>query len=240
LPFSVVLATFAAGFSWQLTLYLIAGFIEFLLSFGTQYSETDLAMDLVKYIESGILEQYCLGLLSEEEEAYLIQMAMLYPEVKAELTAIELSLEIVAGLNAVKPDPAVKQKLLSTLGFGKTGKLNIDALPVINKSSDPKPWLNVFSHLIPAEPAEDFICHVVRDDIEVQQMLVISKTDVPEEEHNDCLESFFILQGRCECTIGDNFYALGPGDFIEIPLHTKHDIKLVTPHVTAVLQYRFV
>jgi mannose-6-phosphate isomerase-like protein (cupin superfamily) len=71
-------------------------------------------------------------------------------------------------------------------------------------------------------------------------MLVISKIDVPEEEHDNYLESFFILKGRCECTIGENFYKLGAGDFIEIPLNTPHNIKLSTPVVVAVLQYRFV
>ncbi|HWZ05006.1 MAG TPA: cupin domain-containing protein [Mucilaginibacter sp.] len=197
-------------------------------------------MDTGKYIESGVLEAYCLGLLGEEEEAYLIQMTMLYPEIKAELTAIEIVMEKMADLDAVEPSTSVKQKVLSALGFNETALLNIDNLPVISNTGDPKPWLNIFSHLIPAEPSEDFVSHVIRDDEQVQQMLVISKTNVPEEQHGDFLESFFILQGRCECTIGGNFYALGPGDFIEIPLYTKHDIKLVTPHVTAILQYRFI
>lgn len=197
-------------------------------------------MDTGKYIESGVLEEYCLGLLSEEEEAYLIQLTMLYPEVKAELTAIEIAMEKMAVLNAVEPNPSVKQKVLSAIGFNVAAPLNINDLPVISNAGDPESWISLFSHLIPGEPSEDFVSHLIRDDEHVQQMLVISKTNVPEEEHGDMLESFFILQGRCECTVGEAFYALGPGDFIEIPLHTKHDIKLVTPHVTAVLQYRFV
>ena len=197
-------------------------------------------MDTGKYIESGVLEEYCLGLLSEEEESYLIQMTMLYPEIKAELTAIETAMEKMANLNAVEPNPVVKQKVLSVLGFNEAGALNINDLPVISYATDPAPCIKVFAHLIPGEPSENFVSHLIRDDERVQQMLVISKTNVPEEQHGDFLESFFILQGRCECAIGENHYALGPGDFIEIPLHTKHDIKLVTPHVTAVLQYRFV
>jgi mannose-6-phosphate isomerase-like protein (cupin superfamily) len=195
-------------------------------------------METAKYIESGVLEEYCMGLLSEGEEAYLIQMTMLYPEVKAELTAIETAMEKMANFGAVEPNPSVKQNVLSALGFNEI--LNVNDLPVISHAADPEPWLNVFSHLIPDEPSEDFVSHVIRDDEQVQQMLVISKANVPQEEHSDFIESFYILQGRCECTIGENFYALGPGDFIEIPLHIKHNIKLLTPHVTAVLQYRFV
>ncbi|MBB3055062.1 cupin domain-containing protein [Mucilaginibacter gotjawali] len=197
-------------------------------------------MDTGKYIESGVLEEYCLGLLSEEEEAHLIQMTMLYPDIKAELTAIENAMEKLANLNAIEPNPSVKQKVLLALGFDDPGMLNMDDLPVIRHACDPEPWISLFSHLIPDEPVADFVSHLIRDDEDVQQMLVISKVNVPEEEHGDMLESFFILQGRCECTIGEDFYALGPGDFVEIPLHKKHDIKLVTSHVTAVLQYRFI
>jgi mannose-6-phosphate isomerase-like protein (cupin superfamily) len=197
-------------------------------------------MNIGDYINSGALEAYCLGLLSEEEEAYLIQMSMLYPEVKAELTAIEITMEKTAAMEAVNPAPYIRQNLLRVLGFADESAINLNDLPVIRGQVPHRPWLDALAHLIPDEPAEDFICHVLRDDKIAQQMLVISKTDVPEEEHGDFLESFFILQGRCECTIGDQFYALGEGDFIEIPLHTPHDIRLTTPVVTAILQYRFV
>lgn len=196
-------------------------------------------MDIRQYIESGILEEYCLGYLNEEDQAYLIQMTMLYPEIKTELTAVELTLENMAALSAIEPIHDVKQKILASLGFNDE-VLNIDELPVISKAADPQPWLNAFAHLIPEEPAEAFSMHVIREDKIAQQMLVTSSNNVPEEEHGDFFESLFILKGNCECTIGEDFYALGPGDFIEIPLHIKHDIKLVTPFVTAVLQYRFV
>lgn len=196
-------------------------------------------MDIRQYIESGILEEYCLGHLAEEDQAYLIQMTMLYPEIKEELTAVELTLENMAALSAVEPAGNVKKNILASLGFNDE-VLNIDKLPVINKATDPQPWLNAFAHLIPDEPTEAFSMQVIREDNIVRQMLVTSSSDVPEEEHGDFFESLFILKGNCECTIGENFYALGPGDFIEVPLHVKHDIKLVTPFVTAVLQYRFV
>lgn len=196
-------------------------------------------MDIRQYIESGILEEYCLGHLDEEDEAYLIQMTMLYPEIKKELTAVELTFENMAALSAIEPAGDVKKNILASLGFNDE-VLNTDKLPVISEAADPQPWLKTFAHLIPDEPTEAFSMHVIREDSIVSQMLVTSSSDVPEEEHGDFFESLFILKGNCECTIGENFYALGPGDFIEIPLHVKHDIKLVSPFVTAVLQYRFI
>jgi len=196
-------------------------------------------MDVQKYIESGVLEQYCLGLLDEEEQAYLIQMTMLYPEVKAELTAIELAFEELSAIGAVEPPNNLKQNILTVLGFDNVG-LNVDDLPVLRHSTDPSPWLNAFAHLIPDEPAENLIVNVIRHDATVHQMLITGNTDVPEEEHGEFYESLFVLKGSCECTVGDEIFTLGAGDFIEIPLNVKHDIKLLTPYVTAVLQYRFV
>ena len=198
-------------------------------------------MDVQKYIESGVLEQYCLGNLNEADQAYLIQMTMLYPEVKAELTAVELAFEDISDLTAVEPARNMKQDILAAIGFtGENAPLNIDDLPVLRHSTDPGPWLRAFAHLIPDEPTENLTVNVIRDDAIVQQMLMTGNTDVPEEEHGEFYESLFVLKGRCECMIGDELFALGAGDFIEIPLNVKHDIKLVTPYVTAVLQYRFV
>lgn len=198
-------------------------------------------MDVQKYIESGVLEQYCLGLLDEAEQAYLIQMAMLYPEVKAELTAIELAFEQLSAISAVEPPNDLKQGILTALGLDQeSAALNINDLPVLSHSADPGPWLAAFAHLIPDEPTEDLTVNVIRHDAIVQQMLMTGNTDVPEEEHGEFYESLFVLKGRCECMVGDELFALGAGDFIEIPLNVKHDIKLVTPYVTAILQYRFV
>jgi len=196
-------------------------------------------MDIQKYIESGILEEYCLGLLSEEDQVYLIQMTMLYPEIKEELTAIELAMERWATSTAIEPEPGLKEKIMAELGFDYTA-LKINRLPAVDKNADHRAWLKTLDHLIPAEPSEDFLRIEIRKDNNFQQMLVVTKMNVPEEEHEDYLESFFILKGQCECTIGDDFYKLGPGDFLEIPLHVRHNIQVMSPYVIAVLQYQFV
>ncbi|MEO6630691.1 MAG: hypothetical protein ABIN13_03180, partial [Mucilaginibacter sp.] len=119
-------------------------------------------MDVQKYIESGVLEQYCLGHLDEADQAYLIQMTMLYPEIKAELTAVELAFEELSAISAVEPANNLKQNILTTLGLGT--ELNINDLPVLSHSTDPGPWLAAFAHLIPDEPTEDLTVNVIRHD----------------------------------------------------------------------------
>ena len=196
-------------------------------------------MDVQKYIESGVLEQYCLGLLNEEEQAFLIQMAMLYPEIKAELTAVELAIEKLAASGAVEPGGPIKQRVLASLGFNEV-ILDINNLPAIDRNADHAAWLKTLAHLIPDTPTEDFTLNVVRNDDYYQQMLVVTNMDVPEEDHDDFLESFFILKGNCECTVGNELFKLGEGDFLEVPLHLKHNIKVTSPYVVAILQYQFV
>ncbi len=194
-------------------------------------------MDVKKFIHSGILEEYVLGLLSETEAAYVTKVAMLFPSIKRELTAIEESLEQLAADNAVEPAPQTKLKILKSIGFADH---HINYMSAITNDTDLQPWLTVTAHLIAEAPQEYVAFHQLRQDEHLRQLLVIARVDIPEEDHDTYVESFFILKGYCECTVGDELFQLGPGDFLEIPLHVKHNIKLTSPYVAAVLQYQFV
>jgi mannose-6-phosphate isomerase-like protein (cupin superfamily) len=198
-------------------------------------------LDVQKFIESGILEEYCLGSQSEEEQAFVIQMSLLYPEVKKELTALELAMESLAALKAIAPGDEVREKILHSLGLSDSDTpLDLNDLPITDETSNHQLWLNALVHLIPSAPAEDFLSEVIRQDEQVTQMLVVTKMDVPEELHDDRIESFFILKGTCVCIVGDQLFRLTAGDFLEIPLHTAHDIKIISPYVVAILQHKVV
>ena len=68
------------------------------------------------YIESGILELYVLGQLSAQECNEVEAMAAKHPEVKAEITAIELAMEAYAFENAINPSSNVEAKILAEIG----------------------------------------------------------------------------------------------------------------------------
>jgi len=72
------------------------------------------------YIESGILELYVLGQLSATECNEVEEMASQYPEVKAEILAIELAMETYALQNAIEPSSKVEEKLFSKLVIKET------------------------------------------------------------------------------------------------------------------------
>ncbi|RYU94058.1 anti-sigma factor [Emticicia agri] len=72
-------------------------------------------MDINSYIASGILESYVLGSATPEEIAEVEQMAVKYPEVKAELRAIEDALESYAFDHAEIPPTHLKNQIWNTL-----------------------------------------------------------------------------------------------------------------------------
>lgn len=73
-------------------------------------------MENVKaYIESGILELYVLGDISAEEKLQVEDMASKFPEIRAEITEIERSMEFYAEEHAIEPAADLRQRILGSL-----------------------------------------------------------------------------------------------------------------------------
>jgi mannose-6-phosphate isomerase-like protein (cupin superfamily) len=193
-------------------------------------------MEQQKYLQSGNLEAYCLGLLNPEEVEELRLMCSRYPEVKQELEAIEIALETMALQAAVAPPHELKERLLKKLGLEQTVRLDLQNLPVINEQTYYGDWLGALAHLIPKDPVDAIVFQPLTQTPQLTQSLVYSRMSIPEETHEDLIESFFILEGSCRCMVDGKKYILNPGDFLEIPLYVKHDITLLTPHILAILQ----
>ncbi len=71
--------------------------------------------DIKAYIESGILELYVLGDVSQAEKLEVEAMAAKHPAIKAELEEIEKSLELYAKDNAIEPAENLREKVLNSL-----------------------------------------------------------------------------------------------------------------------------
>lgn len=83
-------------------------------------------MDIKKYIESGVLESYALGIATEAERYDVEQMAMKYPEIGAELEAIEIALGSYAQAETVD-----LPKGLGDSALAKIDELNSPTLPAL-------------------------------------------------------------------------------------------------------------
>lgn len=177
-----------------------------------------------------------MGLLTDEEVKELKLMCTRFPEIKQELETIEFALETLAMQTAITPPNELKGRLLKKLGLEQTVPLDLQNLPVITAQTYYGDWLDALAHLIPKDPADVIVFQPLTQTPALTHSLVYTRMSIPEETHDDLIESFFILEGSCRCMVDGQEYVLNPGDFLEIPLYVKHDITLLTPHVVAILQ----
>jgi len=195
-------------------------------------------MDMEEYINSGIIQDYCLGLLTEAESRPVEQNAILYTEVKQEIESYLQALEQYATDCAIAPPVHIKNKIAGILNnLALEEAASTQHLPIINKYSGYQNWLRIVQPLLPAKLiTEEMFVHEIRNDDTVSQTLIWTAIDYPDEVHSDEQECFIILEGRCRCYIeGAEVIELGPGGFLEIPLHKHHDVQIIEP-VIAVVQ----
>ncbi len=195
-------------------------------------------LNIEAYIESGILEHYVMGVLSESETDEVSSYLAIYDELKKEVGRIELALENYAIQHGISPPKHLKENMLDSISNLKLEKeMKISKLPLINKHSDYRNWLKLIDDLGKI-PLGDDGRHItmLRNDEKITQMLIISTTNIEEETHLIEHESFLILEGECKCTVGDQVRMMSTGDFMQIPLFEAHDVQLISPKVTAILQ----
>lgn len=87
-------------------------------------------MDIKAYISSGILEAYALGALPEEERVQVAKDIAEYPELAAELAAIEATLGEYAGTFRHEPPQGMADKIWNAIEASKVdGRSNTIPLP---------------------------------------------------------------------------------------------------------------
>lgn len=195
--------------------------------------------DLAEFLESGLLELYVLGNLADGDLAPIKKMRLKYnTEITAEINALESFFEQDALRCAIKPNSVFDQKMEGIFAnLEIEHQMSLDRLPLINPFSSPNAWLKMIALDLPKGRLTERFGKLLRNDNGVMQLLVVSETDIDEEVHEDLEESFLILKGTCTCTIGATSFHMGPGDFMQIPLHQPHTVKLTSPSVTAILQH---
>ena len=72
-------------------------------------------MNIKEYIESGILEEYVSGLLSEKENLEVDRIAGLYPEVQEEIDEIRSAYNLLSNRLGMSPDTSILEKSLKKI-----------------------------------------------------------------------------------------------------------------------------
>ena len=68
--------------------------------------------------------------------------------------------------------------------------------------------------------------------------IVWIKDFVPEEVHTDAVERFLVLEGSCEISFGGEVYSLAAGDYLAVPLHHPHVVRVTSDIVCKLIVQR--
>ena len=196
-------------------------------------------INIQDYIASGILDDYCLGLLSMEKQKEVESFCLLYPELQTELDAIRESLEQFTLLQGKEAPAELNKRIWSILNhLSREETMELNNLPLLTKYSNRDHWLRVVKPLLPATLEQPLFALILKDDEEATQTLLWSKVNIPDEVHDNVYESFMILEGECECFVDGVAVRLSAGGYLDIPLHAHHDVRLISPQAMAVVQRR--
>ena len=189
-------------------------------------------MDIKKYIESGILEIYVLGLAGKEESEEVKKMAAAYPEIKKEISEIELALEKYAQENGITPHPAIQPLLMATIDYTERLKKGEPQSfpPVLNENSkieDYRQWLNREDMVV--QPGfKDIFVKIIGFIPEVTTAIVWIEHMAPEEVHDNEYEKFLIIEGTCDIIVEEKIHQFKAGDYFSIPLHSNHQVVVTS------------
>ena len=188
--------------------------------------------DIGAYIESGILELYVMGMITEEERNEVEMLAAQNESVRREIEEISQTLEKLAREHSADPHPTVKPLFLASINFaGRMYSGEEPSFPPIlnenSKAEDYKQWTERKEFDPPAD-FEEIHARIIGYTPEVTTAIVWIKHMAPDEVHDNEYEKFLILEGTCEITIGNDIHRLGPGDYLTIPLHTNHFVTVTS------------
>jgi mannose-6-phosphate isomerase-like protein (cupin superfamily) len=92
-------------------------------------------------------------------------------------------------------------------------------------------------NLLALEPATNKPVEVVTlaSDANASQFLIFIHTGVPAHKHITHSESIYVLSGEGQMRLGDRQFAIGAGDFVQVPMGVAHGVSVSSPEPLKVL-----
>lgn len=191
-----------------------------------------LIMNIAEVRESGLLELFAMGALDEAEMAQVNALLLKYPDLHQDLAEIEHSVFAYAQTQAVEPHGAVKPLLMATIDYMerlRAGEIP-SSPPILHAHStitDYQQWLQRPDMVAP-EDYDAMFAKIIAHEPEKLTAIVWLRYGAPGETHVDEYEKFLIVEGACEITIGEVVYTLKAGDYLSIPLHIDHNVRVTS------------
>ena len=188
--------------------------------------------NVTQYIESGIIEMYVLGLTNAPETDELNTLIKKYPEIEIEIEAITNALKSYSLEDYAIPNSSLKAMVLAGIDYNerlKNGEKQTFP-PILNapsKLEDNNEGLTTEDMLV-AEDMDEIEAKLIGYTPQRITALVWIKDATPPEVHTKEFEKFLIVEGTCDITIDTKIYSLVPGDYLSIPLHVSHFVKVTS------------
>jgi mannose-6-phosphate isomerase-like protein (cupin superfamily) len=180
-----------------------------------------------------------LGLLPAAEAEEVTRNARLFSAIQEAIEATEAALLRYA---AEAPNPALRHRLLNTLHtLASEPAIDLANPPLLSQHSDLVAWSEAVQGLTPKTTVNGLPIRVLRFTPQHQLCVAWVSDDLVEEAHrtDEFRESFFILEGACECELGSTLVRLQAGDYLDVPANTPHTIRHTAPqlgYVKALIQ----
>lgn len=203
--------------------------------------------NLKAYLDSGIIEQYCLGMTSAEEMVEVEKLALEYPAIAEAIKANQKGLAGFLKAFQKKANPHSRQIIKQSIAENRQWEdahLNEDhqlqTYLDISRYTDPV-LVEALVKDIPAPALADY------DNVYVKTLfsgegkelgLFWVKERVPAEEHPEIEECFILLEGTADCYIDNQVFKMTKGDFMRIPPSSHHRVIVTSPQPARAIRAR--
>jgi quercetin dioxygenase-like cupin family protein len=183
-----------------------------------------------EFLVSGLIETYCLGFTSTEENILVEKMAALYPEVKNELDTVKSTMNRYLKDVTLQPRPQLKTRLMTTIYTQVAGEKK-EFIPLLNQITDASLLLQnaEANHLhFPVEDFENLYMQPLPSTREIINFAVWVKKGHEPELHDDMIEYIAVMEGSCNIYFGNEKRSYSRGDIITIPPHILHHAEITS------------
>ncbi len=196
-------------------------------------------MDVATYINSGIIENYCLGFCTSEEVILLESLAGKHIEIRYEIEKVRLLIEQESMIKAVTPASSVKVSLMRAI-YKQEAAVQHQFPPLIDDNiagEDLHKW--VADHIPAPETNQDdmVVIELPSTDL-VINFAAVAKSGHEEEMHTDFIEYLYIIKGSCTMKFNGIDKAYHEGEIITIHPNVRHAATVTSEQPMFVLVQR--
>lgn len=203
-------------------------------------------INVKKYLESGIVEKYCLGLASPEEVGRLMELCQEFPEIALYLK--ETAAANKAYLSSFYKSPPlpsleiIQQRIHENKAWASAKLVGENMLLEnyisISRHTDIQKVQAAIQSLHPPKEYDNVAAHPLYHKNGKELTLVWVKEVVPMEEHPHLNESFLVLEGTADCSIDGEIFKMKAGDFMQIPRDSHHEVVITSKTPAKAIQSR--